>query len=252
VAQSSTLNSATKTKCKSNDHLDYESLPPYQKFRHVRSLTSTIQKRSLSQSFLSESSSSSYEDINYPGGRFESADVRLAVGDDCLSHTTEIDAMPCAGIRISSGKLNGLMVWRFVVRLAGSTMDRTIAWNNAVVGNFILDTSSPYSLISPGILAAMRYRGKIHPGQSITLLIQGVETRCVVGDHGECSRLSMDFLIAGSLTLFFSSQLDVPVLYVESNRGKPSMEHILQTVSRRQTIHQRVKSFIEKLLPPSP
>jgi hypothetical protein len=160
--------------------------------------------------------------------------------------------MPCAGIRIKyGGTLSGLIVWRFVVRFGGSPMDRALNRNNAVVGNFILDTGSPKSIISPDILAAMGYRGTMEPGQSITLLIQGVEIRCLVGDRGECSTLSMDFLIAGSLTLYFDTRLDAPVLYVESNGGKSSMEHIPQTVSRRPTFHQKVKSFIGKVLTPS-
>jgi len=159
--------------------------------------------------------------------------------------------MPSAGIRIRYGKLNGLMVWRFVVRFAGSPMDRALTRNNAVVGNFILDTGSPHSLISPEVLAAMEYRGNVELGQSVTLLIQGVKVRCMVGDYGECSRLSMDFLIAGSLTLYFDTRLDAPVLYVESNGGKSSMEHIPQTVARRPTFHQKVKSFLEKVLTPS-
>jgi hypothetical protein len=141
------------------------------------------------------------------------------------------------------------MVWRFVVRFAGTPLERASTRNNAVIGNFILDTGFPTSFISPEILAAMAYRGSMNPGSQVTLLIQGVETRCMVGEYGECSRLSMDFLIAGSLTLHFAARLDAPVLYVESKGINCSLENIPQTVSKRNTLHRRVKSIIDKVIP---
>jgi hypothetical protein len=157
--------------------------------------------------------------------------------------------MPCAGICIRHGKLHGLMVWRFVVRFSGTPLERATSRNNAVIGNFILDTGSPSSLISPEILAALSYRGNLQPGSQVTLLIQGVETRCTVGYYGEASRLSMDFLIAGSLTLHFAARLDAPVLYVESDLANCSMENIPQTVTRKHTLHRRVKSLFDKVIP---
>jgi len=197
------------------------------------------------QSLLSNSPSE--DDANFPGSSSGSA-VRKAVGVDSILHTTEIDSMPCAGICIRHGKLHGLMVWRFVVRFSGTPIERATSRNNAVIGNFILDTGSPNSLISPEILSALAYRGNLQPGSLVTLLIQGVETRCTVGYYGEASRLSMDFLIAGSLTLHFAARLDAPVLYVESELANCSMENIPQTVPRRHTLHRKVKSLIDKVI----
>ncbi|TFK24583.1 hypothetical protein FA15DRAFT_669456 [Coprinopsis marcescibilis] len=40
-----------------------------------------------------------------------------AIGPDNVGHTNELDAIPCAGIRIPYGRFKGLLAWRFVVRL---------------------------------------------------------------------------------------------------------------------------------------
>ncbi|EAU87169.2 hypothetical protein CC1G_05858 [Coprinopsis cinerea okayama7 len=40
-----------------------------------------------------------------------------AIGPDNVPHTTELDTIPCAGIRIPNGPFTGLLAWRFVVRL---------------------------------------------------------------------------------------------------------------------------------------
>lgn len=44
-----------------------------------------------------------------------SLDLANALGPDNSPHTTEIDSMPCAGVRIPTGPLAGLLAWRLVV-----------------------------------------------------------------------------------------------------------------------------------------
>jgi hypothetical protein len=44
-----------------------------------------------------------------------SLDLANALGPDNSPHTTEIDTMPCAGVRIPTGPLTGLLAWRLVV-----------------------------------------------------------------------------------------------------------------------------------------
>lgn len=41
--------------------------------------------------------------------------LAYALGPDNVLHTTEIDTVPCAGIRIPNGALTGLLAWRLVV-----------------------------------------------------------------------------------------------------------------------------------------
>ncbi|KAF8807871.1 hypothetical protein BYT27DRAFT_6592042 [Phlegmacium glaucopus] len=53
-----------------------------------------------------------------------------ALGPDNIPHTTEIETVPCAGIRIPYGPLTGLLAWRLVVRLASSTKEKRGWWNN--------------------------------------------------------------------------------------------------------------------------
>ena len=44
-----------------------------------------------------------------------SLELASALGPDNSPHTTEIDSMPCAGVRIPTGPLKGLLAWRLVV-----------------------------------------------------------------------------------------------------------------------------------------
>ncbi len=41
--------------------------------------------------------------------------LAAALGPDNVPYTTEIDTIPCAGVRISHGSLTGLLAWRLVV-----------------------------------------------------------------------------------------------------------------------------------------
>ncbi|KAF8996034.1 hypothetical protein BDQ17DRAFT_963193 [Cyathus striatus] len=61
------------------------------------------------------------EEIPSSGGRVAHTryDLSIALGEDNLQHTTEIDTIPCAGIRISNGNLKGLIAWRLVVKIGG-------------------------------------------------------------------------------------------------------------------------------------
>jgi hypothetical protein len=56
--------------------------------------------------------------------------LAYALGPDSVPHTTEIDTVPCAGIRIPHGALTGLLAWRLVVRLAPPTKEKRGWWNN--------------------------------------------------------------------------------------------------------------------------
>jgi len=47
-----------------------------------------------------------------------------------VHHTTEIDTVPCAGIRIPYGPLTGLLAWRLVVCLAYSAKEKRGWWND--------------------------------------------------------------------------------------------------------------------------
>ncbi|KAF8204047.1 hypothetical protein BJ912DRAFT_941737 [Pholiota molesta] len=44
------------------------------------------------------------------------AQLAAALGPDNAPHTTEIAAVPCAGVRIPHGPLTGLLAWRLIVR----------------------------------------------------------------------------------------------------------------------------------------
>ena len=56
--------------------------------------------------------------------------LAYALGPDNIPHTTEIDTVPCAGIRISHGDLTGLLAWRLVVRLASPTKEKRGWWKD--------------------------------------------------------------------------------------------------------------------------
>ena len=60
--------------------------------------------------------------------------LAYALGPDNIPHTTEIDTVPCAGIRIPHGALTGLLAWRLVVRLASPTKEKREWWNNYADG----------------------------------------------------------------------------------------------------------------------
>ncbi|KAF8167588.1 hypothetical protein B0H34DRAFT_22780 [Crassisporium funariophilum] len=52
-----------------------------------------------------------------------------ALGPDTTPHSTEIDTVPCAGVRIPHGPLTGLLAWRLVVRLPPRTKGKR-TWLN--------------------------------------------------------------------------------------------------------------------------
>jgi len=56
--------------------------------------------------------------------------LAYALGPDSIPHTTEIDTVPCAGIRIPHGALTGLLAWRLVVRLAPPSKEKRGWWDN--------------------------------------------------------------------------------------------------------------------------
>ncbi|TFK31647.1 hypothetical protein BDQ12DRAFT_693803 [Crucibulum laeve] len=47
-------------------------------------------------------------------------DLQDAIGLDAIPQTTQIDTLPCAGVRIPHGKLKGLVAWCLVVKIVGN------------------------------------------------------------------------------------------------------------------------------------
>ncbi|KAL1741154.1 hypothetical protein HDZ31DRAFT_46047 [Schizophyllum fasciatum] len=159
-----------------------------------------------------------------PNPRLLAREVNRIVGEDNTPHTTEIDTIPCAGLRIMHGPLKGLFAWRLVVRADGGAVahsGQTAASSSAfpygsadaVVANFVLDTASPYTRLAPETLMALRYTGGLRPGQAAAVTVQGVRSACVVGYPGEANSIGAPFVVDGSLTFYFDHRLDAPVLY---------------------------------------
>lgn len=230
-----------------------------------------------------------------------------ALGPDNILQTTEIDTIPCAGVRIPHGPLKGLLAWRLVVRVpeqgkredswkipnepmdtrrrvhsmrllsrpptkptystshsaCGHTnlkpIDNSLAsfgrrsFPNlqdtftppqphrkpiALVSNFILDTSIPHSVISRDALGALGYPLSTFPKNSspedstVTLSIQGVPTRLCIANHGEASRLGVQFLHDAGVSVFFPQNGDGigPVLYRMWSSSLPSSPQSLMTL----------------------
>ncbi|KAF8913160.1 hypothetical protein CPB84DRAFT_1957528 [Gymnopilus junonius] len=273
-----------------------------------------------------------------------------ALGPDNTPHFTEIDTIPCAGVRIPQGSLTGLLAWRLVVRKLAPTKGKRTWWNNkamsvsesrrksyavpppsspgsqqtsalvstlslplthaktlsstsgpdpaldlghpysavlsalppsegslakapsadGVVTNFILDTSLPYSIISPDTLMALGYPPNRIPPISrsnphvpdweedqdnvITLSVQGITTRLRIARLGEASRLGVQFLQDAGVSLFFPVDGEGvgPVLYLESARlmkGVPRTISSLPNGARgtgmgKLTLPQRVRALL--------
>ncbi|KAH9486471.1 hypothetical protein JR316_0000536 [Psilocybe cubensis] len=57
--------------------------------------------------------------------------LATALGPDNAPHTTEIETIPCSGVRIPFGPLKGLLAWRLVVRVPSpsSTKGKGRRWN---------------------------------------------------------------------------------------------------------------------------
>lgn len=235
-----------------------------------------------------------------------------ALGPDNILQTTEIDTIPCAGVRIPHGPLKGLLAWRLVVRVpdqgkledswtrkisddpvinhdtrrrvhsmrllsrpptkptysashsaCGHTNLKSIDNSPAsfgrrsfpslqdtftppqphrkpiaLVSNFILDTSIPHSVISRDALNALGYPLSTFPRNSnpedstVTLSIQGVPTRLCIANHGEASRLGVQFLHDAGVSVFFPQNGDGigPVLYRMWSSSLPSSLQSLTTL----------------------
>ncbi|KAJ7236894.1 hypothetical protein B0H12DRAFT_1139835 [Mycena haematopus] len=149
------------------------------------------------------------------------SELNRVVGADMLKPMNEIHSTPCAGVRISHGPLSGLMAWRFVVRLDGSSP-------LSVVTNFILDTGDKDSYIPSIALTALGYRGSMSPGAEVTLWIQGIKTKCIVAHPEDAGRVGLSFTSAGSLTYYFDAGLVAPVLY-DGSGERPA--HVPRTIS---------------------
>ncbi|THU98506.1 hypothetical protein K435DRAFT_29228 [Dendrothele bispora CBS 962.96] len=160
------------------------------------------------------------------------------MGSDPILPTTEIISIPCAGVRIPYGKLSGLMAWRFVVELdtdpSNSKQKRSSRQSQSqsqlpkglprpgVVSNFILDTGSSSSHVSQETLKALGYKGIYKAGTEVHLRIQGVSTKCLIARYGEAGRLGGQFMTAGSLTFYFDTKLNAPVLYAGDTNERPT------------------------------
>lgn len=105
----------------------------------------------------------------------------------------------------------------------------------AIVCNFILDTSLPYSIISRDTLVELGYaphqfpqpdssnphsnqwQDDRHPDAIVTLSIQSIPTKLRIARPGEASRLGVQFLQDASVSIFFPKDGGGvgPVLYCE-------------------------------------
>ncbi|KAF9269524.1 hypothetical protein L218DRAFT_850983 [Marasmius fiardii PR-910] len=191
------------------------------------------------------------------------SELARVIGIDTIPPTTEISTIPCAGIRISHGKLAGLMAWRLVVSLdhkeecmTKRQLMKQRHWKDVQLGksmitNFILDTGCATSPVPQETLRALGYRGSYRPGTEVMLRIQGVRTKCVIGHMGEAGRLGSQFMTSGSLTFYFAQKMDAPVLYVADESGSGPRD-IPRTVepdrkSRRLSIKEGVTALMSSL-----
>ncbi|KAK7042134.1 NAD(P)H oxidase regulator [Favolaschia claudopus] len=140
------------------------------------------------------------------------AELNRVVGNDMTAPLNDIDSIPCAGARISHGHLLGLMAWRFVVRLDGSSPGLP-----SVVTNFILDTGSKDTYVPAEVLVSLG-RGRVEPGTEVTVRIQGIKVKCLVAESGDAGRVGISFMTAGDLTYYFDSPRTAPILYYGSER----------------------------------
>jgi len=101
---------------------------------------------------------------------------------------------------------------------------------NAVITNFILDTSLPYSIISRDTLVALGYPSHRFPSPDthnphspqwdddsnrkgiVTLSVQNVVTKLRIANPGEASKLGVQFLQDAGVSLFFPRAVG-PILY---------------------------------------
>lgn len=81
--------------------------------------------------------------------------------------------------------------------------------------NFILDDEFPHSSIPPEALRVLRHpmSASHAPGMIVTLIVQGLRTKFVVGVEGEAGRLNADWMKKGGLAVDLDDSLDAPVLY---------------------------------------
>ncbi|KAK0194166.1 hypothetical protein F5146DRAFT_1034531 [Armillaria mellea] len=191
----------------------------------VDSFPSSPKKWGYHRRHTSESSS--------PTPQLNRTELNKVMGADMVTPTTDITTIPCAGLRISHGKLAGLMGWRFAVELDTSPSSKYSGTSrNSVVTNFILDTGIGKSHVPSDTLIALGYTGSLKPGAEVALRIQGIRTKCVIAHEGEAGRLCGQFLTSGSLTLYFDTKLDAPVLYVaDDNPDAASIPRTIQPIS---------------------
>ncbi|KAE9406618.1 hypothetical protein BT96DRAFT_789108, partial [Gymnopus androsaceus JB14] len=90
------------------------------------------------------------------------------------------------------------------------------------------------------MLRALGYQGRYNPGADVNLRIQGVRAQCTVAHLGEASKLGSQFMTSGSLTFYFDSKLNAPVLYVGDD-GKERPTNIPRTIMA--PLMQRRKSW---------
>lgn len=88
------------------------------------------------------------------------SELNRMIGVDMMAPSTDIATIPCAGIRITHGRLTGLMVWRFVVELDFPAKQAGFQ-RKSVITNFILDTGSGHSPVPPETLEALGYTGSL-------------------------------------------------------------------------------------------
>lgn len=256
----------------------------------------------------------------------KSPDLSHALGPDNICFTTEIDSIPCAGVRIAFGPLAGLLAWRLVVRRPLPTGKQKRSWwgateqkwdatqplahqdpshgcssesfvilekqrhlrssrsaaslplphsqngkqipeichhrehseaqhplvlgalasSRAIVANFVLDTSSPFSIISRETLIALGYSPDEIPSSQtphtspfhtetepvVILSVQNVRTQFRIARDGEVSRLGVQFMQDANASLFFPREHGIgPILYCQCRLLACAAEKLIHVIT---------------------
>jgi hypothetical protein len=146
------------------------------------------------------------------------AELSSVVGPDFAPHITEISTFPVPGLRISYGPLAGLNAWRLVTQLDEPRTAHTLrspSGPRPIIANFILEDECPQSYIPSEALRALCHpkSTSLTSGSPVTLIVQGLRTKFVIGEEGEAGKLNGDWMKKNRLAVDLDDSLDSPVLY---------------------------------------
>ncbi|EEB97158.1 hypothetical protein MPER_03574, partial [Moniliophthora perniciosa FA553] len=146
---------------------------------------------------------------------FVSESYKWPCGIDILSPTTEIDSIPCAWFSLDGQKAattrrqqTKQRHWRDVAQ------GKSVVCQHIILVITVCLVGQTSFNDHKEALRALGYRGSYKPGTELILRVQSVSTKCTVAHLGEAGRLGSQFMTAGSLTFYFDTKLDAPVLYV--------------------------------------